>query len=391
MLEPREYETPENKSPVIRAVSALLLTIFTFASLVRLLTRILALGVVKKDDVLIIASTAFALIQSVLVILQGANGFGQPMDNLSDGQVDGILKRQYAAEIFYLLALTLAKLSASRTTSDLAPGTRRWFIWGTEGLIGLWGLTSILLSCFQCSVSAPWDYINGQCLDRAALGTYIDAVNIITDVALTALLVELVKDLQVKAGRKIMVLGVFSSRLLNIPPIAAHIYYFRRAANSTDPTFDMWQPVILAQVIQCVSMVATCTPFLKPLMDALDSGGWVMGDLRNTQASASRSRSGNTAGATPLGYAGRSSRAKTDISAHRRREYEVLEAGKNGGVSSTQTSGKYNNNEGVTTATASSGNKPPSWDGVSQTSQTVLVHQTWAVERDEGTKAPHAI
>lgn len=57
MIVPREHETPFNKAPVVRAVSALLMIITILSALTRLITRQLTVGSLKSDDVLVAVAT----------------------------------------------------------------------------------------------------------------------------------------------------------------------------------------------------------------------------------------------------------------------------------------------------------------------------------------------
>jgi hypothetical protein len=62
MLFTREHETPFNKSPVIRAVSMILMVVTVFSVLIRLLTRLSAVKRLKlstfftSDEIMILVS-----------------------------------------------------------------------------------------------------------------------------------------------------------------------------------------------------------------------------------------------------------------------------------------------------------------------------------------------
>lgn len=65
-----------------------------------------------------------------------------------------------------------------------------------------------------------------------------------------------------------------------MPPIILQIYYSNRFLGTSDPTFDMWQPTLITQAVQCLSIVTACVPYLKPFLDSLESGQWRMDDGR---------------------------------------------------------------------------------------------------------------
>ncbi|EXK77167.1 hypothetical protein FOQG_18121 [Fusarium oxysporum f. sp. raphani 54005] len=379
MLLPREHETPFNKAPLIRALAALLMVITILSAVTRIVTRLATVRSLKLDDTLVAASTIVSVTQSIAVILQGTNGLGK-LQGLSAGQISTIMKAQYTSDALFIIVLLLAKISATRTIWGMAPRKRRPLIWATEALIGVWAISSIAASFFQCSLPEPWDYINGQCFNRSAFRVYVDVLNIITDLVITAILVEMFIGLKTSTAKKSLVIGVFGSRLLIVPPIICHMYYYKRAVDSKNPLFDMWQPTVLIQIIQCLSVMATCIPYLKPFLDSLESGQMIAGDLRGTSSkgSNSRSRSGyatgqthttRTRGNTTRGILTITSMA-TNVS-HRRQNYEMMDMDK---------SGDRGNKASVTAASERTEPSGGSWDGQSRTSQTVLVEQTWRVD-----------
>ncbi|RSL84019.1 hypothetical protein CEP52_016558 [Fusarium oligoseptatum] len=168
MILPREHDTPFNKAPLIRAVTALLMVMSILSAITRLATRMLTKGNLELDDMLVGASTMMAVAQSITVIIQGTDGLGK-LQGLTADQVSSILKAQYASDILFTATLFLSKASTTRTIWGMAPRKRRALIWATEGLVGIWALSSIAASSFQCSVPEPWDYIKGQCFNRVRL------------------------------------------------------------------------------------------------------------------------------------------------------------------------------------------------------------------------------
>ncbi|KAK7431015.1 hypothetical protein QQZ08_002545 [Neonectria magnoliae] len=376
MLLPREHETPFNKAPLIRAMAALLMVIMILSVITRLVIRLVTVRSLKLDDTLVAASTVVGIAQSIAVIAQGANGLGK-LNGLTSSHVSSILKAQYTSDVLFVAALLLAKLSATRTIWGMAPRKRRGLIWGTEALIGLWAISSIAASSFQCSLPEPWDYIKGQCFNRPVFWIYVDVLNIVTDLAITAILIEMFIHLQTSSAKKSLVIGVFGCRVFIIPPIICHMYYYKRAIDSKNPLFNMWVPTIILQVIQCMSVMATCIPYLKPFLDSLESGQMIAGDLRGTSSKGSNSRSrsgyGYASGHTsrPRGTTARgglmSVTTMTSNASHRRQNYEMMDMDKS-------------RDEGNKATVTAASEPSASWDGQSHTSQTVLVEQSWKVD-----------
>lgn len=380
MIVPREHETPDNKAPLIRAIAALMMCIAILSAITRLVTRAITMRKLKLDDSLVLAAVAVCIAQSSTVIAQGSLGMGK-REGLDEDRIYSILKAQYASDSLYIITLLLAKISATRTIWDMAPRERKPYIIATEVLIGLWGASSVIASFFECDLPDAWNYLDGQCFDRFAFWAYVDGLNIVTDLAITAIVLDMFIRLKTSVAKKVLVIGVFGCRVFIIPPIVCHIIFFQQSADSGNPAFDMWKPTVINQVIQCLSIMSTCIPYLKPFLDSLDSGQMAAGDLRGT-----KSRSGNRSAA--YGYASNSRSRNPNASStnrgissvadmasdasHRRQKYEKM------GADRSQDKEQQKGN--ITAVVTSNRELGGSWDGQSHTSQTVLVHQTWQVD-----------
>ncbi|RSL51387.1 hypothetical protein CEP51_015218 [Fusarium floridanum] len=316
MILPREHDTPFNKAPLIRAVTALLMVMSILSAITRLATRMLTKGNLELDDMLVGAST-------------GADGLGK-LQGLTADQVSSILKAQYASDILFTATLFLSKASTTRTIWGMAPRKRRALIWATEGLYALW--------------------------------IYVDALNIVTDFAITSILADMFIRLKTSIAKKMLVIGVFGCRTLIIPPIICHMYYYKTATDSNNPMFDMWTPTIMTQIVLCMSVMATCVPYVKPVLDSLESGQMVAGNLGGTRTG-SATTSGRALAAAHAGCPGdKSSRGITPVvtvvpDAYRRQDYKLMDMDKVGSK-----------------ATVMTASEPIGlWDRQSHTSQTVLV------------------
>ncbi|POR39145.1 Uncharacterized protein TPAR_00654 [Tolypocladium paradoxum] len=422
MNQRREIETPFNKAPVVRVVAALLMVISILAALTRITTQLLRVRSLKLDDHLTVVSTkgmtqathstevfrswpllsplwSFSKVQMVLANMMTVCMIAR--FRLSSRQVYnfGIETRhessrgsEYAAHILFIAVLHFAKLSVAVTIWNMAPHNRRCAAVATSAAIVLWAVSATITVLFQCYFPEPWNYSTGQCIHRvrtwnhldegsvvapiAAFWTYYSIGNIATDLAITCIMVELVRNVQTSRSKKALVIGVFGSRLFIIPAVICHIYFFNRAVNSSDSAFDtfnMWQPTIIMQVIQCLNIVTTCIPYLKPFLDSLESGRMSTGDLLQTiNANSGSSKSGPGSGQTS-GNRGNSrdiapAGAVTSAASHRQHKiYELV-----------QIPPKL---KGATaTAVAMQDRHSASWDRQSHTSQTVLVQQTWRVD-----------
>ncbi|KAF4335787.1 hypothetical protein FBEOM_10378 [Fusarium beomiforme] len=371
MLSPREHETPFNKAPLIRALSMILMIVTMFSVSIRVLTRIATMRrlrwsrLFKSDDILIFVSMIFVIAQSAIVYSQGANGMGKL--DVSSGQTALILKDQLVSDILFFLALSISKISATTTVYNMSPLSHKRIL-PIMILIAGWAVSAIFVRAFACSLPESWDYINGSCIDLVAFWAYVEVLNIVTDLVITGVTIEILVHLQMPLGTKAMVVGVFGSRILMIPPAVSHIYFFKQALDSSTPIFTMWKPTVIVQVIQCVGITTTCIPFWWRFLKSLESGHMGAGDIFGALSKSNNSKSGGTTRGT--GNKSRSRGDNTLTSASGAQAFELTSK------QSWQGSGDVKKFAHIVTDHG----KGRSWDAARQNSQEALVDPSAGVQ-----------
>ncbi|KAL8704961.1 MAG: hypothetical protein Q9201_001907 [Fulgogasparrea decipioides] len=143
-------------------------------------------------------------------------------------------------------------------------------------LIGIWTITALLVVAFECKLPAPWSITSsGKCIDLPAFRTYYGIFNIITDIALIALPVSIVIKLQMRASQKAVIIACDASRLSAILAQILQLAYLHTSIPRTqtpDLLYDLWAPILLGQTVLSFSLLSSCFPFIKFLIDALETG-----------------------------------------------------------------------------------------------------------------------
>lgn len=86
-----------------------------------------------------------------------------------------------------------------------------------EIIVGLWGLSAFVVSFFQCRLPTPWDYSDStQCINFTSFWTYYSVANIITDIAIVAIMTDNARRIQTSWSKRILVICVFGSRILYV-------------------------------------------------------------------------------------------------------------------------------------------------------------------------------
>lgn len=137
--------------------------------------------------------------------------------------------------------------------------------------------------------------------------------NILTDLALVLFPVHVIATLQMSMSKKITILVFFGARSLygwststydhntytgyrDIIATAVQLAYLHGFA-SDDPTQDLWKWTILTQIIACITILTSCVPYLRPLLESLPSGLYGSDELRRrgtpSELGYSRSKSGS--------------------------------------------------------------------------------------------------
>ncbi|KAI0531704.1 hypothetical protein GGR58DRAFT_508207 [Xylaria digitata] len=225
------------------------------------------------DDYLMLAAQVAYLAQCIPISIGIANHLGTPTSGISDVAIDNFLKAEYASIVFFIITLALVKWSISTFIQQLSPSaTHKRLDWVLQTLIGLWVITSVVVSLFQCALPTPWDYVHGlRCVDRRAWWAYVVILNILTDLFTVVLYVLIIGNLQIPRSKRAIVLAIFLVRLLVIGVSAAQLAVFLGVFSYSDPTGTLWIPIILNQTTLVISTITACAPYLRPFMESLES------------------------------------------------------------------------------------------------------------------------
>ncbi|KAF2465155.1 uncharacterized protein BDR25DRAFT_346264 [Lindgomyces ingoldianus] len=244
----------------------------------------------ELDDYLITASIVFAAGQSITVSQQVEAGLGDHFTTLTSSQIARYEKAGFAAEFLYILALATAKIAALLFALNLSPHSKnKAVINGLIAFVGAWALVSVFGIAFQCKVPRTWTPTSEKCFNQPAFWAFVEAVNGLTDVALVTILCTIVWILQITKA-KFMLLSVFAARSLSTP-----------GSPEWDPTSKETSVAIATAVLMNASIVVSCVPFLKPLMEHLQPG-WSTSDvIRGVGYNVMYGKSQFESGAYPMG------------------------------------------------------------------------------------------
>ncbi|RDL36097.1 Uncharacterized protein BP5553_06709 [Venustampulla echinocandica] len=270
---PQPLDSPENHGPLINVMTWFLVVASTLTVLTRIATKWLVSKRVQLDDGLVFVSLLFSIGQTVAVGVGVLNGIGRHIETLSTKETLVFQKAFYAANLLWLASQCFSKLSVVMFIRAISPGTfnERATLAGI-GITALWGFTSIITVAFQCHLPNSWETIQNTCFDRKAFWNYTNSINIAIDLLLVLMPLAMVWKLQLAKKRKVMIVSCFGTRVATIAAVVCQMVATNKSINSPDASFDIWLIQIAMAIAQCLGIVTACVPYLKPFMDALESG-----------------------------------------------------------------------------------------------------------------------
>ncbi|KAI0585562.1 hypothetical protein TUN199_04852 [Pyrenophora tritici-repentis] len=233
------------------------------------------------------------------VSVQTASGLGRDVSLLTENQMVVYQKADYANKMLYIATLALAKLSIISLLMILtASKFHRNLGLGLTCFIALWGIMSGIVSAFQCGNTEPWRFhgVGERCFHITSFWQCMGVLNIVTDLALILFPVHVIMTLQMSMNKKVTILTFFGARSLDIIATAVQMVYLS-GFDSPNPTKDLWKWTLITQITECITILTSCVPYLRPLLESVPSGLYGTDELRRRGTSSehgySRSKSGS--------------------------------------------------------------------------------------------------
>ncbi|KAJ6060989.1 hypothetical protein N7444_001685 [Penicillium canescens] len=271
----------DTKDPAVNVTTWVLLVTIILSVSARLGTKWRLFHKLTADDVLIVASMAFGIAQSIMVNLAVGSGYGKPFKEVSNNQFEDVMKYLYTASLLYIVNLTLSKLSLAVFIRSLTPSARDKFVAHVvKGIIYVWAVVVFFGSAFQCEVPRTWDFWNSRCLDILAWRYFLCGSIIVTDLLIFAQAMVLISSVQTSLQRRLIIAGTFLPRLLVVVATITELAYIKK--DTTNPTYTLCEVTIFEVIIQCLSIVTACWGQLNPFLSWIRSNGFKIQGVRDT-------------------------------------------------------------------------------------------------------------
>jgi len=207
------------------------LLVILFTLLIRVYIRVKVSPPFGADDITLTAATLLTFVQSGLVFAQVHHGLGRAIDLIDAANIETMyrvsnaaraggrvaltqIKIGRAADIFYVVGLYASKCCVVLLYKRIAPDTSHSLVaWTVLGMCVVFGVISTILAALQCGVPSPSQTYHDACPGRGGEWAAVTALDVLSELALFAMSVHLVWNLQTNLSRKGRVVFAFGLRL----------------------------------------------------------------------------------------------------------------------------------------------------------------------------------
>ncbi|KAL8868547.1 MAG: hypothetical protein Q9174_004920, partial [Haloplaca sp. 1 TL-2023] len=249
------WATSENRGPLVSVLTWFLVITSFFAVAARVATRFAVVRQLRWDDAMIIVAMILSIGHSITSSFLAAHGLGQHIDAIPLHDIEPFQKTTFASGFLFIGIITAIKISICIHLDNLTPvRSHKNMIRALAAFTLLWMSSSFFVVGFQCHLPETWRVASNTCIDIKAFWAYYHIMNAVTDVALIIFPWMILSNLQVEARRKAVIIGCFAARIFVVALTVVQIYYR------------------LGEVVLTLSLITACIPYLKPFMEALETG-----------------------------------------------------------------------------------------------------------------------
>ncbi|KAK1139857.1 hypothetical protein N8T08_011102 [Aspergillus melleus] len=222
---------------------------------------------------LLIATLISSILAGVAASIAAESGLGKSPGMYSDAQFTAMQKAIYVTEILHVLTVGLGKLSFTALFYVLLSSTR-WSraVVAAAVFLVLWTVTMVIAASLECHPPEVWNLAEGNCRDLTALWIYFGVSNILIETLLVALPSLLVYSIHMSLHKRVVVIGCFSIRTLDIVVTAVQIRYTHAFGAHSSISLELWPWFMCSQVLQTVTIISACVPYLREFLRSFPSG-----------------------------------------------------------------------------------------------------------------------
>ncbi|KAH9908479.1 hypothetical protein F4778DRAFT_717358 [Xylariomycetidae sp. FL2044] len=281
-MDRRVAVTPDNMGPIVSLVTWITEAAVLIAVAVKLTLSSIIPGKRNAEDIVLFLATAFSIGFTICISLAVPNGIGVHLDTLSQHQLEQLQKAVYSGGILLVLVSGCVQVSVLFLLRGLTPDPLHHRVtYAAAGFVVLFFIPFFFVAVFPCQPSRVWELLGGQCIDQILFWEAYAAISIAIETFLVLFPVFIIYPLQMARGRKAIVISCFATRVLVIGALAAQLSQARSLKSQhLDPTFHAWKYLLTTVLVQGVSIITVCIPYIRNLFLGMESGMIQTGHFR---------------------------------------------------------------------------------------------------------------
>ncbi|KAL5094858.1 hypothetical protein Trisim1_005589 [Trichoderma cf. simile WF8] len=267
VLNATEAINDESQYPTIIAICVVLSVVSIAVVGTRLWIRFKARGL-ASDDWMSLLSVVFALIYSVLCIVQTRYGLGLPIKDRPPANLIPYTRVNYAGRPIYQIGISFFKIALLISYLRLLKGTDqktyRYVVFGTILLVFLAHLgcaLSLILACHP--VDKSWNPLKaGTCLAAGPSFTGYAVVTIVSDIIVAILPLPVLLKLNIQTSKKVGLIAIF---LLGLFTTICSILRYTQINRISNGDGNSTMLVLWGTIEFNVGNMVSSLPFLAPV------------------------------------------------------------------------------------------------------------------------------
>lgn len=258
-----------NRGPVVPIVGAVSLGVTFVAVAIRVT---MTGGTLAADDYLAVAAFLASIPMVTFLFIATDLGLGQDIWAIRPQNISRILLSNWITVIFFLVSLTLTKLSFLFFLLRIFPAKSiRRTVYCYVVVICAHGTAFCLAHVLACRpVSFFWRGWNGmtggKCIDYHSYAWALGVTNIVLDLASIAVPIPQLFKLALSTKKKIYVIMMFSVGIFGTVVAAIRLQTFSKFATTQNPTYDNVTTAYWSIIETYVGIFCVCMPALRHLL-----------------------------------------------------------------------------------------------------------------------------
>ncbi|KAM0265651.1 hypothetical protein ACHAQJ_000085 [Trichoderma viride] len=267
VLHATEAVNQESQYPTIISICAVLSAVSIFVVGTRLYIRYTARGL-ASDDWMSALSVVFALIYSILCIVQTRYGLGLPIVDRPHASLIPYTRVNFAGRPIYQIGISFFKIALLISYLRLLKGTDqktyRYVVFATILLVFLGHLGCALSLIFACNpVNKSWNpLVVGTCLAPGPSFTAYAVVTIVSDIIVAVLPLPVLLKLNIRLAKKLGLIGIF---LLGLFTTICSILRYTQINRISTGDGNSTMLVLWGTIEFNVGNMVSSLPFLAPV------------------------------------------------------------------------------------------------------------------------------